>query len=256
MKVTFLGTGTSQGVPIIACECLVCSSVNKRDKRLRSSILIQTEDKNIVVDTGPDFREQMLESGIRHLDAILFTHAHRDHLAGLDDIRGFNFVMKKAIDVYCEEWVENSIRSEFHYAFTEPKYPGVPEMNIHRIGIESFELFGNKIEPIRVLHHKLPVLGFRFGEFVYITDANAISDEEKEKIKGCKYLVLNALRKEKHISHFTLDEAVELISELKPQEAFLTHISHQLGLHNEVENDLPDHIHLAYDGLQLDFKSE
>jgi phosphoribosyl 1,2-cyclic phosphate phosphodiesterase len=256
MKVTFLGTGTSQGVPIIACECLVCSSVNKRDKRLRSSILIQTEDKNIVVDTGPDFREQMLESGIRHLDAILFTHAHRDHLAGLDDIRGFNFIMKKAIDVYCEEWVENSIRSEFHYAFTEPKYPGVPEMNIHRIGIESFELFGNKIEPIRVLHHKLPVLGFRFGEFVYITDANAISDEEKEKIKGCKYLVLNALRKEKHISHFTLDEAVELISELKPQEAFLTHISHQLGLHNEVENDLPDHIHLAYDGLQLDFKSE
>jgi phosphoribosyl 1,2-cyclic phosphate phosphodiesterase len=256
MKVTFLGTGTSQGVPIIACECLVCSSVNKRDKRLRSSILIQTEDKNIVVDTGPDFREQMLESGIRHLDAILFTHAHRDHLAGLDDIRGFNFIMKKAIDVYCEEWVENSIRSEFHYAFTEPKYPGVPEMNIHRFCIESFELFGNKIEPIRVLHHKLPVLGFRFGEFVYITDANAISDEEKEKIKGCKYLVLNALRKEKHISHFTLDEAVELISELKPQEAFLTHISHQLGLHNEVENDLPDHIHLAYDGLQLDFKSE
>ncbi len=256
MKVTFLGTGTSQGVPIIACDCLVCSSTNKRDKRLRSSILIQTDDRNIVVDTGPDFREQMLVSGIRHLDAILFTHAHRDHLAGLDDIRGFNFIMKKAIDVYCEEWVENSIRSEFHYAFTEPKYPGVPEMNIHRIGTESFELFGNVIRPIRVLHHKLPVLGFRFGEFVYITDANAISDGEKEKIKGCKYLVLNALRREKHISHFTLDEAVELINELNPQEAFLTHISHQLGLHDEVEKELPSHIHLAYDGLQLDFKSE
>jgi phosphoribosyl 1,2-cyclic phosphate phosphodiesterase len=256
MKVTFLGSGTSQGVPIIACNCLVCSSTNKRDKRLRSSILIQTEVKNIVVDSGPDFREQMLVSGIRHLDAILFTHEHRDHLAGLDDIRGFNFYMKKAIDVYCEERVEKAIRSEFHYAFNEPKYPGVPEMNLHRIGNEPFQLFGETIRPIRVLHHKMPVLGFRFGEFVYITDANAISDEEKEKIKGCKYLVLNALRKEKHISHFTLEEAINIIQELKPQEAYLTHISHQLGLHDEVENELPSNIHLAYDGLQLDFKSE
>ena len=255
MKVTFLGTGTSQGVPIIACDCLVCSSSNKRDKRLRSSILLQTNERNIVVDTGPDFREQMLVSGIRHLDAILFTHAHRDHLAGLDDIRGFNFIMKRAIDVYCEEWVEKSIRSEFHYAFNEPKYPGVPEMNLHRIGLDQFELFGTKIQPIRVLHHKLPVLGFRLGEFVYITDANAISEEEKEKIKGCKYLVLNALRREKHISHFTLDEAVQLIQELNPEQAYLTHISHQLGLHDEVENELPNNIHLAYDGLAIDFNA-
>lgn len=255
MKVTFLGTGTSQGVPIIACDCMVCSSSNKRDKRLRSSILLQTNERNIVVDTGPDFREQMLVSGIRHLDAILFTHAHRDHLAGLDDIRGFNFIMKRAIDVYCEEWVEKSIRSEFHYAFNEPKYPGVPEMNLHRIGLDQFELFGTKIQPIRVLHHKLPVLGFRLGEFVYITDANAISEEEKEKIKGCKYLVLNALRREKHISHFTLDEAVQLIQELNPEQAYLTHISHQLGLHDEVENELPNNIHLAYDGLAIDFNA-
>ena len=255
MKVTFLGTGTSQGVPIIACDCMVCSSSNKRDKRLRSSILLQTNERNIVVDTGPDFREQMLVSGIRHLDAILFTHAHRDHLAGLDDIRGFNFIMKRAIDVYCEEWVEKSIRSEFHYAFNEPKYPGVPEMNLHRIGLDQFELFGTQIQPIRVLHHKLPVLGFRLGEFVYITDANAISEEEKEKIKGCKYLVLNALRREKHISHFTLDEAVQLIQELNPEQAYLTHISHQLGLHDEVENELPNNIHLAYDGLAIDFNA-
>lgn len=254
MKVTFLGTGTSQGVPIIACNCEVCSSPDQRDKRLRSSILVQTENKNIVVDTGPDFREQMLVSGIRHLDAVLFTHAHRDHLAGLDDIRGFNFVMKKAIDVYCEEWVEKSIRSEFHYAFNEPKYPGVPEMNLNRIGTDKIELFSHTIQPIRVLHHKLPVLGFRFGEFAYITDANFISEEEKEKLKGCKYLVLNALRKEKHISHFNLDEAVEIINVINPEQAFITHISHQLGLHNEVENELPSHIHLAYDGLQLDFK--
>lgn len=251
MKVTFLGTGTSQGVPIIACNCLVCSSTDSKDNRLRSSVLVQYDDFNIVVDTGPDFRQQMLNCKINRLDAILFTHAHRDHLAGLDDIRGFNFRMKKAIDVYCEKWVEAAIRKEFFYAFEEPKYPGVPEMNIHGIENESFILNDEKIIPIQVFHHKLPVLGFRFRDFVYITDANRIEPKELEKAKGCDVLVLNALRREPHISHFTLEEAIEIVNLVQPKRAFFTHISHQLGLHEAVERELPSHIHLAYDGLEL-----
>lgn len=253
MKITFLGTGTSQGVPIIACECTVCSSLAREDKRLRSSILVQLNDFNIVVDTGPDFRAQMLGCKIKHLDAILFTHSHRDHTAGLDDIRGFNFRMKRAIDVYCEKWVEAAIRKEFYYAFEEPKYPGVPEMNMHLIDMNSFKLNGMDIIPIRVFHHKMPVLGFRFKEFVYITDANRIEPEELEKIKGCEVLVLNALRREAHISHFTLEEAIDIVNLVQPKAAYFTHISHQLGLHHEVEQELPDNIHLAYDGLELSF---
>ncbi|MES2655046.1 MAG: MBL fold metallo-hydrolase [Bacteroidota bacterium] len=253
MKVTFLGSGTSQGVPIIACHCRVCTSTNQADKRLRSSILVQYHDKNIVVDTGPDFRQQMLTVKIDSCHAILFTHAHRDHLAGLDDIRGFNFAMKKPIDIYCEPIVDAAIRQEFHYAFEEPKYPGVPEMTMHPLSETTLELFGKKIIPLRVWHHKLPVLGFKFDNFVYITDANKIDDEVKEKIKGADVLVLNALRREPHISHFTLQEAVDLINELKPKQAYLTHISHQLGLHDEVNSELPKHIQLAYDGLELNF---
>ena len=253
MKVTFLGTGTSQGVPIIACDCTVCASHDPKDKRLRSSIMVEQNGKTIVVDTGPDFREQMLCHQVKQLDAILFTHAHRDHMAGLDDIRGFNFRMKRAIDVYCEKHVEAAIRREFFYAFEEPKYPGVPEMNMHEISLEPFEILGIPIIPIQVYHHRMRVLGFRFGDFVYITDANKIEPQELEKIKGCKVLVLNALRREAHISHFTLDEAVALVDYLKPEAAYFTHISHQLGLHQEVENELPAHIHLAYDGLELHF---
>jgi phosphoribosyl 1,2-cyclic phosphate phosphodiesterase len=253
MKVTFLGTGTSQGVPIIACDCKICSSADPKDKRLRSSILVEHEGRQIVVDTGPDFREQMLRSQIKQLDAILFTHAHRDHLAGLDDIRGFNFRMKQAIDVYCEKRVETAIRKEFFYAFEEPKYPGVPEMNMHTINSEPFELFGLPIIPIQVYHHKLPVLGFRFGDFVYITDANRIEPKEMDKIRGCKVLVLNALRREYHISHFTLDEAIAIVQEIKPETAYFTHISHQLGLHKDLEIELPENIHLAHDGLTLHF---
>ncbi|MCF8447450.1 MAG: MBL fold metallo-hydrolase, partial [Bacteroidia bacterium] len=202
---------------------------------------------------GPDFREQMLRSQIKQLDAILFTHAHRDHLAGLDDIRGFNFRMKRAIDVYCEHRVEKAIRKEFFYAFEEPKYPGVPEMNIHTISSEPFQLFGLPIIPIQVYHHKLPVLGFRFGDFVYITDANRIEPKEMDKIRGCKVLVLNALRREYHISHFTLDEAIAIVQEIKPETAYFTHISHQLGLHQDLEIELPENIHLAHDGLTLHF---
>lgn len=254
MKVTFLGTGTSQGVPIIACHCAVCSSTNTADKRLRSSVLIQYNEKNIVIDTGPDFRQQMLTARLDSCHAILFTHAHRDHLAGLDDIRGFNFRMKKAIDIYCEPAVEKAIRKEFYYAFEEPKYPGVPEMDIHSIGTDVFELFGKDIIPLRVWHHKMPVLGFRIADFVYITDANKIDEAVKEKIKGAKVLVLNALRREAHVSHFTLQEAVDLVHELKPEKAYFTHISHQLGLHNEVNEELGENIQLAYDGLELNFE--
>jgi phosphoribosyl 1,2-cyclic phosphate phosphodiesterase len=251
MKVTFLGTGTSQGVPIIACSCKVCTSVNKKDKRLRSSIMFSYNQKNIVVDTGPDFRQQMLKYQFTHLDAILFTHAHRDHVSGLDDIRGFNFAMKQAIDVYCEPIVEQAIRREFYYAFQEPKYPGVPEMNLIELGENSFSLFNKTVIPIRVFHHKLPVLGFRIDDFVYITDANEIPESEFEKLTGCKVLVLNALRHEQHISHFTLNQAIEIVNRVKPKQAYFTHISHQLGLHDEVNRKLPPNMFLAYDGLVL-----
>jgi len=253
MKITFLGSGTSQGVPIIACSCDVCNSLNPKDKRLRSSVLIQLADKNIVVDTGPDFRQQMLNCKIKHLDAILFTHAHRDHLAGLDDIRGFNYIMKQAIDVYCEDIVEAAIKKEFFYAFTEPKYPGVPEMNLHTITSQPFSLFNTQIEPIRVFHYKLPVLGFKINNFVYITDANRIEEQEIEKIKGCDVLVLNALRREHHISHFTLQEAIDMSKRIGAKQTYFTHISHQLGFHDEVENELPNNIHLAYDGQEIEF---
>jgi phosphoribosyl 1,2-cyclic phosphate phosphodiesterase len=252
MKITFLGSGTSQGVPIIACSCPICLSTNPKDKRLRSSVLIQVEDKNIVVDTGPDFRQQMLNCNIKHLDAILFTHAHRDHLAGLDDIRGFNYIMQKPLDVYCEDIVEAAIKKEFFYAFTEPKYPGVPEMNLHSITSQPFSLFNTQIEPIRVFHYKLPVLGFKVSNFVYITDANRIEDQEIEKVKGCDVLVLNALRREHHISHFTLQEAIDMSKMIGAKQTYFTHISHQLGFHDNVENELPDNIHLAYDGLEIE----
>jgi len=253
MKVEFLGTGTSQGVPIIACKCVVCSSTNPKDTRLRSSILVSHNNQHLVVDCGPDFRAQMLRCGLESLDAIVFTHAHRDHMAGLDDIRGFNFAMKRPIDIYCENRVEQAIRREFFYAFEEPKYPGVPEMTMHAIGLEPFNLIGMSIIPIQVFHHKLPVLGFRFQDFVYITDANRIEESEIEKMKGCKVLVLNALRREPHISHFTLEEAVNLVHLIQPEAAYFTHISHQLGLHEDLEIELPNHIHLAYDGLSLQF---
>lgn len=253
MKITFLGTGTSQGVPIVACECGVCASTDAKDKRLRSSILVQFNNKSIVVDTGPDFREQMLRVKLAQLDAILYTHAHRDHLSGLDDIRGFNFKMQKPIDIYCEKQVDIAIRREFFYAFEEPKYPGVPEMNLHQITVEPFELFGKRIIPIQVYHHKLPVLGFRFQDFVYITDANQIDTAERDKIRGCKVLVLNALRREPHISHFTLEEAIAIVEDIKPEKAYFTHISHQLGKHKQVNTELPENVFLAYDGLSIDF---
>jgi len=252
-QVTFLGTGTSQGVPVIACRCEVCKSVHPRDKRLRSSIMIKHNGKTVVVDTGPDFRQQMLRENVDQLHAIIFTHEHKDHLAGLDDVRAFNFMSKGAMDIYATERVQKALRQEFHYAFSEEKYPGTPELVLKTIENRKFEAAGILFEPIEVLHYKLPVFGFRFNDFTYITDAKSISDAEKEKMKGTRFLVLNALRKSEHMAHFNLDQALELIDEIKPERAFLTHISHLMGEHAEVEQILPENVEIAYDGLKIEF---
>ena len=251
MKVTFLGTGTSQGVPIITCTCVVCSSTDPRDNRLRTSVLIETEHTNIVLDTGPDFRQQMLRENVHKVDAILFTHGHKDHTAGFDDIRGFNWKTKEAMEVYSNEEVEIVLKRDFHYAFAEHKYPGVPNLNLNVIQNKNFMIRDIPITPIEVLHYKLPVFGYRIGDFSYITDANFISESEKEKLKGSKVLVLNALRKSEHISHFTLDQAVAIAQEIGAEQTYLIHMSHQMGLHVEVDSELPEGINLAYDGLAV-----
>ena len=251
MKVTFLGTGTSQGVPIITCTCVVCSSTDPRDNRLRTSVLIETERTNIVIDTGPDFRQQMLRENVHKVDAILFTHGHKDHTAGFDDIRGFNWKTKEAMEVYSNEEVEIVLKRDFHYAFAEHKYPGVPNLNLNVIQNKNFMIRDIPITPIEVLHYKLPVFGYRIGDFSYITDANFISESEKEKLKGSKVLVLNALRKSEHISHFTLDQAVAIASEIGAEQTYLIHMSHQMGLHSDIDQELPEGINLAYDGLAV-----
>ncbi len=252
MKVTFLGTGTSQGVPVIACGCEVCTSSNKKDKRLRSSILLSSPAGNIVVDTTPDFRYQMLRAEVKHLEAVLITHSHKDHIAGMDDIRAFNYFQQSSIDIYATEFSQNVIMREFAYAFADFKYPGIPEINLKSIDDAPFEVNGLRITPVQVMHYKMPVMGFRIHDFTYITDANYIAPEEKEKIRGSKVLVLNALRREKHISHFTLEEAMALGRELEIPQVYFTHISHQMGLHDEVMKELPDGVALAYDGLTID----
>jgi phosphoribosyl 1,2-cyclic phosphate phosphodiesterase len=253
LKVTFLGTGTSQGIPVIACPCPICHSNDARDKRLRTSALVEVNGITIVIDSGPDFREQMLKANVQKLDAILFTHEHRDHIAGLDDIRAFNHVQEKPMDVYAEERVIHALKREFDYVFAEKKYPGVPQVVLHPIDTNPFTILKLNIIPIRAMHMNLPLLGFRIEDFTYITDANFIMGKEKEKIKGSKYLVINGLRKEKHISHFALGEALELIEELKPEHAFITHISHQMGFHQEVQQELPANVTLAYDGLEIEW---
>lgn len=252
MKVTFLGTGTSQGVPVIACDCSVCRSLDYRDKRLRSSILIQSEESSIVIDTGPDFRAQMLRERVSKVDAIVYTHEHKDHTAGMDDVRSFNFKHKMDMPIYATEQVLNQLKREFSYVFTDKKYPGVPRVVPHLISSnETFHVNNVKITPIEVMHYKLPVLGFRIGDFTYITDANYISEQEKEKIKGSKVLVLNALQKDSHISHFTLDEAISLSQEINADKTYFTHISHKMGLHKDVSMELPENVEIAWDGLQL-----
>ncbi len=251
IKITFLGTGTSSGVPMIGCDCDVCTSSNKKDNRLRSSIMVETADTTIVVDTTPDFRYQMLRLGVKKIDAIIFTHPHKDHIAGLDDVRAFNYINRKPMEVYCNYLTEEALRRDFYYAFSDTRYPGVPEINLNTITDQPFTINELLIEPVLVWHMKMPVLGFRFGPFTYITDANFIEPAEKEKIKGSEVMVVNALRKEKHISHYNLEEAVALVQELEVPQAYFTHISHQLGLHDVVEKELPKGIHLAFDGLTL-----
>jgi phosphoribosyl 1,2-cyclic phosphate phosphodiesterase len=254
IKITFLGSGTSGGVPMIGCDCDVCISTDKKDKRLRSSIMVQSAKTTLVVDTGPDFRYQMLRQKVKHLDAVVFTHPHKDHLAGLDDVKAFNFHAKKPMNLYADSLTEEALRRDFYYAFTDTRYPGIPELTLNTIDLEPFVVGDIPIIPILVWHLKMPVMGFRFGKFTYITDANRIDENEKEKISGSEAMVLNALRKQKHISHFTLEEAIEVVEDLKVPEAYFTHISHQLGLHRDIESELPDGIHLAYDGLELEFK--
>lgn len=251
LKITFLGTGTSTGIPMIACKCAVCASTDKKNKRLRTSILVESATTTIVIDTTPDFRYQMLRLNNIRLDAVLFTHPHKDHIAGLDDVRAYNFFQDRAMDVYANSLTEEALKREFAYVFADKKYPGVPEINLFTIDETPFVIGDIPVQPFTVWHHKMPVYGFKFKDFTYITDANRIDEPVKQLIKDSKILVLNALRNEQHVSHFTLQEAIALVQELKIPEAYFTHISHQLGLHNEVEKKLPQGIHLAYDGLTL-----
>ena len=254
-KLTILGSGTSQGVPVIGCDCRACSSSDKRDKRTRTSVLIHINGENHVIDTGPDFRTQMLRENVQSLKSVIFTHEHKDHIAGLDDIRPFNFKEKRSMNVYASNRVQEALLREYHYIFADKKYPGVPNVNLSIIENSKFEIdTGIEIEPIEVLHYKLPVFGFRIGDISYITDAKTISEKEKEKIKGSNILIINALRREPHMSHFNLDEALAFIEEVNPNHAYLTHISHLFGTHNEIEKELPGNVHLAYDGLSLSFK--
>lgn len=252
LKITFLGTGTSSGVPMIGCSCAVCTSADKKDKRLRSSILVQSQTTSIVVDSGPDFRYQMLRTGIKKLDAIVYTHPHKDHVAGLDDVRGFNYFMQQPMEIFANEMTLEVIIREFPYAFTEKRYPGAPDINLNTISNQPFQVGDIAIIPVPVWHLHMPVLGFRFGSFTYITDANRIDEESRKLISGSEVIVLNALRKETHISHFSLEEAINVIGEMKIPQAYLTHLSHQMGKHEDVSKMLPEGISLAYDKLELE----
>jgi phosphoribosyl 1,2-cyclic phosphate phosphodiesterase len=249
---TFTGTGTSQGVPVIGCTCEVCTSSDKKNNRLRSSVWFETNGINIVIDSGPDFRYQMLRSKVNKVDAIVFTHHHKDHIAGLDDVRAYNFFQQKPMDVYATAETQEALRREYSYIFDNAGYPGVPQLNIHTItGDQPFFIQGVEVIPIKVFHYKMEVLGFRIGDITYITDANHIPPAEMEKIKGSRALVLNALRHQQHVSHFTLAEAIEVARETGVPATYFTHISHQLGLHEEVSRELPGGMHLAYDCLEV-----
>jgi len=253
VKVTFLGTGTSQGVPFIGCDCAVCTSPNHKDRRLRTSVWIETPEASIVIDTGPDFRYQMIRAKVHKLDAIIFTHGHKDHTAGLDDVRPYNYRQKMHMPIYATLPTQETLRREFSYIFHDKTYPGIPQLTLHTINSsDPFYINGLKITPIRVMHYMLEVLGFRIGNFTYITDANYIAPEELAKARGSEAFVINALRHEQHISHYTLAEAMEIARETGAKNTYFTHISHQLGLHDEIESTLPKGMQLAYDGLTLD----
>jgi phosphoribosyl 1,2-cyclic phosphate phosphodiesterase len=251
IKITFLGTGTSLGIPIVGCDCTVCRSTDPRDKRLRTSVLIQAAGQNIVIDTGPDFRFQVLRAGLHRLDAVIFTHEHRDHIAGLDDIRPYNYRQGGTIPLYGNEEVIKRIKVEFDYIF-KGDYPGIPKVQIHRIDNTPFTIGSLSVIPIQVMHHTMPVFGFRLGDFTYITDANSIPDDEMKKIHGSRFLVINALQREDHPSHFTLDEALEIIGNVNPEKAFLIHMGHNMGLHQQLAGELPPNVFLAYDGLSVE----
>lgn len=251
MKVTILGSGTSQGVPVIGCDCSVCTSLDYRDNRFRTSIHIAINGKSFIVDSGPDFRQQVLRARIQTLDALLFTHEHKDHTAGMDDIRAFNFKQQKDIPIYGRAQVLEQLKREYAYVFSEKKYPGIPQVETHVITNEPYKAAGIDIIPIEVMHHRLPVFGFRIQDFTYITDAKTIAKEECEKIKGSKVLIINALQKQSHLSHLTLDEAIDFAREMDADQTYFTHISHRMGKHASVSQELPEGIHLAYDGLEI-----
>ncbi|MCU0449432.1 MAG: MBL fold metallo-hydrolase [Bernardetiaceae bacterium] len=252
MKVTFLGTGTSQGIPVIACACEVCRSLDFRDKRLRTSIHVEVDGQSLVVDTGPDFRQQMLRHAVGRLDAVLFTHQHKDHTAGLDDVRAYNFKQAMDMPVYARREVLEHLRQEFPYIFAEHKYPGIPSLQVYEIRNEPFWVGPTQVRPILVMHHRMPVFGFRIGDFTYITDTNHIPEEEQPKIAGSRVLVLDALHHEAHLSHFNLEQALAMIERLRPERAYLIHLSHRMGRHAEVSRHLPTGVQLAYDGLVLE----
>lgn len=253
MKVTFLGTGTSQGVPVIGCDCEVCTSTDARDQRLRPSILITQEELNIGIDVGPDFRQQMLRAKVQNLDAVLITHEHNDHIIGLDDVRPFNFRSRKDMPIYATTSVQENLQTRFAYIFAGD-YPGIPRLELRTINNkQNFEIGGLSILPIEVMHGELPVLGFRFGDFTYITDAKTISPESLELIAGTKVLVLNALHHSVHYSHLNLEEALEMVGHIQPEQTYFTHISHRMGLNQEISKQLPPGVSLAYDGLELNF---
>ncbi len=251
LKITFLGTGTSQGVPVIGCPCEVCHSMDYRDKRLRSSVHIEVSGKSFVIDTGPDFRQQMLRERISKLDAVIFTHGHKDHIAGLDDVRAFNFLQNSDMPIYGTADVMKQLQVEFHYAFGQLRYPGTPQLQLNEITEKAFEANGVSVTPLPVRHFKLQVLGFRINDFCYITDANHVPDSTYELMKGTKVLVLNALQREKHISHFNLTEALEVAARVGAAQTYFIHISHKLGKHKQIETELPESVALAYDGLSI-----
>jgi len=253
-KLIFLGTGTSQGIPVIGCSCMICKSNNKKDSRLRSSVLIQLAEKNILIDSGPDFRHQILRQDVKNIDAILYTHEHRDHVAGVDDLRSFYYLTKQPISMFMTKKVNEALKKDYSYLFSKKEYFGKPKLNVTIIDKSNhFYVFDNKVIPIEAMHYKLPVLGYRIFDLAYLTDANYINENELEKLQGLDVLIVNCLQKNPHISHFNLDQVLELINFLKPKVSYLTHISHNLGLHNQIQKELPKNVYLAFDKLKITF---